>query len=154
VGSVSLVENARFWDGRTVTFRGEAVGDLMVRGEQAWLHLNDDAYMWRNIEEGAMLGGYNSGLGIWLPAALAREVRHLGDYGHEGDVLEVRGRFNAVCRLHGGDMDIHADLMTTVKVGHPVHNPPNRRRAALAGLLLATAGILFLVRGRMLRRRV
>ena len=61
VNSASLVENASAWDGHVVAFKGEAIGEAMARGKMAWVHLNDDAYMWRNIEEGAKLNGYNSG---------------------------------------------------------------------------------------------
>ena len=53
VNSASLVENASAWNGHVVTFKGEAIGEAMVRGKMAWIHLNDDAYMWKNIEEGA-----------------------------------------------------------------------------------------------------
>ena len=45
VNSSTLVENANLWNGRIVALRGEAIGECMVRGEMAWLHLNDDAYM-------------------------------------------------------------------------------------------------------------
>ena len=85
VNSSTLVENANLWNGRIVTFKGEAIGESMVRGKMAWLHLNDDAYMEKNIEEGAVLGGYNSGHAVWVSAELAKKIRSFGDFKHDGD---------------------------------------------------------------------
>ena len=85
--SSKLVEEASTWNGRRVTFTGEAIGEHMVRGQKCWLHINDDNYMWKNIEEGAELGGYNSGQAIWVDASLAAKITYYGDYMHEGDIV-------------------------------------------------------------------
>lgn len=154
VDSVSLVENARSWDGREVSFRGEAIGERMVRGLHAWIHLNDDVYMWKNIEEGAELGGYNSGQAIWASAESAARIVYFGDYAHEGDVVEATGRFNAACPEHGGDMDIHATRLAIVQVGHPVGHIANAPRAAVAFALVGVAGVLWRVRARRRKRRM
>ena len=111
VNSATLVENANLWNGLIVAFKGEAIGEGMVRGGMAWLHLNDDAYMEKNIEEGAVLGGYNSGHAVWVSTELAKKIRFSGDFKHDGDIVRVTGLFNAVCREHGGDMDIHASTL-------------------------------------------
>ena len=66
VTSTALVENANAWNGRIISFKGEAIGERMVRGSMAWIHLNDDAYMEKSIEAGAGSEGYNSGQAIWL----------------------------------------------------------------------------------------
>lgn len=141
--SGELVESARAWDGRTVTFTGEAIGEAMRRGTMAWIHLNDDAYMWRNIEEGAALGGYNSGHAVWLAAKLAAEIRFFGDFKHEGDVIEVTGVFNAACPEHGGDMDIHAATLRIVRPGHAVGHTVNRSRLVAAALMLFLTAVAF-----------
>lgn len=143
VNSASLVENANAWNGHVITFKGEAIGEAMVRGKMAWIHLNDDAYMWKNIEEGAQLGGYNSGHAVWAPANLAMKIRFFGDFKHEGDVVKIVGTFNAACPQHGGDMDIHASTLQIVRVGHPVHHVINTSRAIIAGVLLVLALILY-----------
>lgn len=154
VDSASLVENAAAWNGRTISFTGEAVGELMVRGDRAWIHLNDDAYMWKNIEEGATLGGYNSGHAIWVPAAQGRRIAWFGDYKHEGDIIKVTGVFHAACPLHGGDMDIHADFLEVVRPGHPVGHVVDRQRAFTALLLLALAGLFWWLRRMAALRRI
>jgi len=151
VNSASLVENANAWDGRIITFTGEAIGEAMARGKMAWIHLNDDAYMWKNIEEGAQLGGYNSGHAVWVLTDLAKKIRFFGDFKHEGDVVKIVGTFNAACPQHGGDMDIHASTLEIVRVGHPVHHVINTPRAMIAWVLLILALILY--RFRIIIRR-
>jgi hypothetical protein len=152
VNSASLVENASAWNGHVVTFTGEAIGEAMVRGKMAWIHLNDDAYMWKNIEEGAQLAGYNSGHAVWIPADLAIKIRFFGDFKHEGDVVKIAGTFHAACPQHGGDMDIHASTLEIVRIGHPVHDAFNTSRAIVALFLLAVAFALHRVRT-IIRRR-
>jgi hypothetical protein len=154
VNSTTLVEEANKWNGRKVIFTGEAVGERMVRGLKCWIHLNDDTYMWKNIEEGAKLGGYNTGQAIWVDADMARKITYYGDYLHEGDIVKVSGTFNSVCRDHGGDMDIHADTLEIVRIGHPIGHIINFKRAWLALVLLVIAGILFWVRSIARRHRV
>jgi hypothetical protein len=132
-----------FWNGKEVTFHGEAIGEVMVRGDYAWIHLNDDAYMIKNVEEGAKLGGYNSGMAVWLPAALTKRIDTYGDYQHEGSIVEVRGVFNGACKDHGGDMDIHATSLDLLVPGHPVVDPVPPWKAVLAVVLAAAAGLLF-----------
>lgn len=147
--SADLVEHPKQFDGKTVAFTGEVVGDRMARGDHAWIHINDDPYYLKNVEEGAELGGYNSGHAVWLPTELAELVGTFGDYGHEGDVVKVTGTFNAACALHGGDMDIHATVLEVKTPGHPVTDPVQPWKVALAVLLVLTsAGAWYLQRRR------
>jgi len=39
--SSELIEGASRLDGQTVEFRGEAIGDLMPRGDHVWLNVSD-----------------------------------------------------------------------------------------------------------------
>lgn len=137
------VSKGLFWNGKTVTFHGEAIGEVMVRGDYAWIHLNDDAYMVKNVEEGAKLGGYNTGMAIWVPASLTKRIDTYGDYQHEGSIVEIQGVFNGACKQHGGDMDIHATSVKVLRPGHVVIDPVRPWKAALAVALAAAAGILF-----------
>jgi len=154
VNSSKLVEEASKWNGRRVIFTGEAIREHMVRGQKCWLHLNDDAYMWKNIEEGTKLGGYNSGQAIWVDASLAKKITYYGDYMHDGDIVQVVGTFNSVCREHGGEMDIHAGALEIIRIGHPIGHMINYRRLLLAGVLLIISGILFWARKRAILRRI
>lgn len=154
VDSAALVDNANAWNGRTITFTGEAIGEQMIRGDMAWIHINDDAYAKRNIEEGAAFAGYNSGHAIWLPAELARQIRFFGDYRHAGDIVTVTGVFHAADPEHGGDMDIHAISLRIVRPGHPVIHLIETPRALFAAGLLALASVLYGVRRNAARRRI
>lgn len=148
VASAALIENASAWDGRIISFAGEAVGEAMMRGDHAWLHVNDDAYQGSNLGAGGPLGGYNSGQAIWVPLELARRVRLFGDYRSEGDAVRVFGEFHAACRDHGGDMDIHATGLEIVRAGRSVTQRLNIGRLGLGLGLLALAGALRLMRRR------
>jgi hypothetical protein len=143
--SGKLVEQPKVYNGKRVTFSGEAIGEVMVRGDYAWIHLNDDAYMERNVEEGAPLKGYNSGMAVWVPAALTKQIDTWGDYKHEGSIVQIEGTFNAACKEHGGDMDIHADKLTLIREGHPALDPVRPWKAGLAALLIAAAAGLYLL---------
>ncbi|MCX8007993.1 MAG: hypothetical protein N3B11_07805 [Coriobacteriia bacterium] len=145
LSSGDLVERMREYDGMTVVFTGEAIGEAMVRGDGAWIHLNDDAYYEKNIEEGAPLGGQNSGMPVWVSATLAKKIRVFGDYKHEGDVVRVKGVFHDACAEHGGDTDIHAESLEVVRSGHAVVDEPKPRKLALAIGLSLLAATLFVV---------
>jgi len=152
-GSTALVEDAADWDGRTVSFTGEAIGEAMRRGDHAWIHLNDDAYGLADAGVDVPLAGYNSGIGVWLDARQASTIAVFGDNRHHGDLVEVTGVFHAACPQHGGDLDIHASSLRVARAGYATFRRilPSRMIAAaiLAGLTLA----LFLVNLRADRRR-
>ncbi len=154
VNSASLVENANAWNGRIVTFTGEAIGESMIRGKMAWVHLNDDAYMEKNIEEGGKLEGYNSGHAVWMSADMAQRILSFGDYKHKGDTVKVTGAFNAACTEHGGDMDIHASSLQVVKSGRHVEHRADKKREVLAAGLFLLAGLLYGFRRTAERRRI
>jgi len=137
------VTKGLFWNGKTVTFHGEAIGEVMVRGDYAWIHLNDDAYMIKNVEEGAKLGGYNSGMAVWIPSAQTKTIDTYGDYQHEGSIVEIEGVFNGACKEHGGDMDIHATSLKVLREGHVVADPTPPWKAILAVVLAVAAGALY-----------
>ncbi|MDP2183336.1 MAG: hypothetical protein Q8K99_12310 [Actinomycetota bacterium] len=141
--SAELVERADEFDGTTITFEGEAIGEVMYRGDHAWVHVNDDAYKARNVEEGAALGGYNTGQAFWVPADMARKIEICGDYHHEGDTVRIVGVFNAACSEHGGDMDIHATAVEVVTPGHHVNDPIEYWKWYLAALSVLGTGLSF-----------
>jgi len=152
VSSAALVENANQWNGRIVSFKGEAIGEIMIHGNMAWIHVNDDPYMETSAAAGGALSGYNSGHAIWLPADLARKIEVFGDYRRQGDIVKVAGVFNAACPEHGGDMDIHATSLTILRSGHSIEHPVSANRGLAAAGLFALAGGLYGVRRRAERQ--
>ena len=149
--SAELIDAPKKYDGVEITFKGEAITQAMVRGEWAWLHINDDAYYLKNVEEGAELGGQNSGQAVWLPASEAMKVTTFGDYKHEGDVVTIKGTFNAACGEHGGDMDIHARTLTVDIPGRRAMDPVKPWKLAVAGVMVLGAGFVYVVDRRLSR---
>jgi len=105
ISSTELIEKAKEHNNKIVEYRGEVVGDVMVRGNFAWVNLNDG--------QGA--------IGIWGKRDLVEgAVTYKGGYKYKGDVLSVKGVFHRACPQHGGDLDIHFDKATRVKEGYPI----------------------------------
>jgi hypothetical protein len=124
-----LVENGKVMDGKTVKVRGEAIGEPMKRGEFTWI----------NISDGTLP------IGIWMKNEDAEKVKVFGDYSHKGDIIEVVGKFNRACREHGGDMDIHAEIVNVVEEGTTVNHVIDKTKVissiALTALTLTLLGI-------------
>jgi hypothetical protein len=87
------------WDGLTVTFVGEVVGEVLPRRGGAWVQVNDDAYA---LEVGPLVGhrnreGSNTGMSVWLPDGLHEQIANVGRfrvsfalpiYVHENEALD------------------------------------------------------------------
>lgn len=152
VSITSLIENMKRYDGQRVTIEGEAIGDIMVRGDSAWITVNDDPYSKKSIEEGGELVGMsNVGIGVWLPAADARQIEVLGGYKHRGAKVRLTGVFHRACVKHGGDTDIHAGSLEIVQPGHPFSHAFQWDR--LAAFLALCVVIALLWYWRVIKRR-
>jgi len=110
--SLELINNAKQYDGKTVNYRGEVIGEVMVRGDYAWLHVNDGTIA----------------IGIWAPKAIIRNILYAGDYHKNGDIVEVSGTFHRSCLEHGGDLDIHASEIKKITPGSLVIQPISRKK--------------------------
>lgn len=134
VGSKRLIENAKFYDGRTITYKGEAVTAIMKRGAYAWINVNDG----------------DNAIGVWCKRDVLEGVTFLGNYKTKGDILLIEGIFNRACQEHGGDLDIHADTVTVQKQGRAVSETVNRKKVRYAVLLFfLTLMIVMLFRKRI-----
>lgn len=143
--STDLVEKCRYYDGQEVTYQGEVVGDVMVRGKYAWINVNDDSYSTKHsVEEDTELKGYNSGQSIWCEASQVEDIRYAGNYQTSGDIVWIKGTFHRACTEHGGDMDIHASEVKLVKRGHYISHTFNWQKSLIALMLAILSGILFL----------
>lgn len=106
ISSSELINNTKKYDGQVVTYQGEVIGDIMTRGDHAWVNLND---------------GYIA-IGVWVRKTELKDINHFGDYRAKGDVIEVTGIFNRSCPEHGGDLDIHAQEIRKVLSGESSFN--------------------------------
>ncbi len=154
VDSATLIKKARLFDGRIVTYRGEVIGDVMVRAEGVWLNVNDDAYSLQG--ERFILAGYNQGLSILAPPGTEDRIKRAGRYDWRGDYIEVVGVFRRSSDKHGGTMLIEARSVKVLKPGFRLEHPISRNRLiAAAGFLAIAALVLWLSQGiaRTRRRR-
>jgi hypothetical protein len=127
VSSNDLIDRAKDFDNQTVIYEGEVLGDILNRGEHAWL---------------AVCDGSNT-IGVFVSAEQAKQISLVGGYGKRGDTVRVEGVFHRACAEHGGDLDIHADSLTVLSIGAKVDMPVSRLVAILAiALPLPAAGLL------------
>ncbi len=126
ISSTELINKAREYDGKNLVYVGEVIGDVMARGDFAWVNMND---------------GENA-IGIWLKKESAEQIQFAGSYHAKGDRLEISGIFNRGCIQHGGDMDIHAQTVRTISPGGPVREEFDTRKRNVTFILL---GVLALV---------
>ena len=134
-----LFEDWEEYDGKEVILIGEAVGDVMDRGDHAWVTVNDDFYSREALHETGALVGQNSGIGVWLPTQEAEKINRLGRYGSMGDLVEVCGIFYADDEEHGGDFDIQASSLTVLEPGRDIDTSPDSWK-----YFVMIAGLLFL----------
>ena len=129
ISSSELINSAKQLDGKTVVYQGEVIGDIMKRGHNSWVNVNDGA----------------NAIGIWLESVLAKDIRYAGAYKSRGDLVEVVGVFNRACQQHGGDLDIHGQQLVIIKSGYPIveNFEFSKRNAAL--VLCAILGVLWIL---------
>jgi len=106
VSSKELIENAAYWDEKQINYTGEVIGDILVRGEYAWISVSD---------------GENT-MSCVIPADISKEIDFFGRYGVKGDTVCVQGVFNRACVEHGGDMDIHVSSLKKISEGRVLEN--------------------------------
>lgn len=136
ISSKELIKHPKKYDGKQVSFKGEAVGDVMMRGSHAWIHVNDDFYSMIGETKNKKLGGYNSGQSIWCEASQVETITYVGGYKNKGDIVEVEGTFNRACQEHDGTMDIHAESLRVVEEGYQRKRSLNFSKVEIAGLLV------------------
>jgi len=127
ISSTALINNAREYDGKSVVYVGEAVGDVMVRGDFAWVNIND---------------GENA-IGVWMSKELAGEIKFTGSYHSKGDRLEITGVFQRNCIQHGGDMDIHAQSIRKISPGRVVGEELDTSKRNFVFILLVVLCLVF-----------
>ena len=126
LSSSELIKNAKEYDDKLIVYSGEVIGDVMLRGEFAWVNIND---------------GQNA-LGAWVSAVLAKEIKFTGNYKSRGDSLEIVGIFHRACLEHGGDLDIHVRSLLKIANGRTIKDNLNFDKVVLSLILL---GVLFLI---------
>jgi hypothetical protein len=130
ISSTELINNAKQYDGKIVAYEGEVIGDIMARGDYAWVNIND---------------GVNA-IGIWLEKALTKDILYTGSYKFKGDKIEVVGVFQQACLEHGGDLDIHCQSMRKIAPGRVVSERLNTGKKNLVFVLLGILCLIWILR--------
>lgn len=128
--SADLINNAKQYDGKIIDYRGEIIGDIMVRDRYAWININD---------------GQNA-IGIWTNKILINDITHKGSYNFKGDVVEVTGKFNRSCPEHAGDLDIHAQSIRKIASGIQIFESLDFSKIKIALMLLGIILLLYILR--------
>ncbi len=138
ISSSELINNAKEYDGRRVSYSGEIIGDIMIRKEHAWVNVND---------------GKNA-IGIWIKKELIKDIIYTGSYNAKGDLVEITGVFNRSCVEHGGDLDIHAQTITKISSGNKISHALNTRAIKFALGLFCMVLLVFFLKVWQSRRNV
>ena len=124
-----LLKEAEKYDGKEVIYKGEVIGDIMIRRDCAWINVRD--------ETGA--------IGIFCPKELVNEIKHAGSYRFTGDIVSVRGTFHQTCPEHGGDADIHAERINIIQKGKTISHPLEPKKVKMSIILPAIAFVLAII---------
>lgn len=133
----TLVENTSTYDGQVVTVEGEAIGEVLERGEYSWVNISD---------------GTNA-IGIWIKTSDADSLEYFGDYKHIGDNIRVTGVFSRDCTEHGGDVDIHCSSFENMKSGHSVNDTVSSTKIIVAAILASAALLIAYIYRKTVKKR-
>ncbi len=134
--SLDLINNAKRYDNKTISYKGEVIGEVMIRKDYVWLHVNDGIIA----------------IGIWAPKTMIQDIRYAGDYHKKGDIVEVSGMFHRSCSEHGGDVDIHASEIKKAISGSLVIQPISRKKVYI-GVYSLILVLLFYALKKFFQRR-
>lgn len=115
-----LIENTLELDGQTVEIGGEAIGDILMRGQSGWANI---------LDQGAAIG-------VWATSDQLQKTKWLGSYKQRGDTVRVVGVFHRACSEHGGEPDIHATELTITAAGGSTYRPVERAKVLTAVVLV------------------
>ena len=125
-----LITQSRSYDGRVIATEGEAIGDLMLRGEYGWVNLSDGS----------------CAIGIYAPSKQFGQIKYLGRYKVTGDRVRVAGTFYDACPVHSGETDIHASSAEIIRTGGVVDEILDRNRLNLSLEVALLAMLAFALR--------
>ena len=135
--SRELVDNAEDFDKKNVTYTGEVIGDIMRRGDYAWLNVQDKF----------------GTISVWAPGEMAALIFHQGSYAYTGDAIEVTGKFFRADPNLGGELYIRADGLRIVARGHKNRYFLNPLKVKTSLMFLSLAVLLLTIQS-IIRKRV
>jgi len=127
--SNQIIENAKELDNKQIQYRGEVIGDPLVRGEFVWLSVNDGV----------------TAISIYISTKLLPDSLVFGKYAVRGDVLTFTGIFHRACAEHGGDLDLHALSLELNETGFAIPVQRSAKFTILTGIVsfCAVCGLFY-----------
>jgi len=127
--SDQIINQAKEMDGKPIQYEGEIIGDVLSRGEFAWLSISDGA----------------NALSVYLPMSEIPENPVIGRYATRGDLVTITGIFHRACSEHGGDMDIHGLSLELKEAGFTIPVRTSGKFITLTGMvsIFATSGLMY-----------
>lgn len=155
VTSGQLYDCPHLFDGVRVQYRGEVVGAVLERGDEAWVQLNDDVYAGNigPLPAHRDFRGGNAGVGVRIDAETARSITHVGGPRARGDIVAVTGEFLRVDETTGEVAIIRSFSAEIVELGGPSARPFRLDRAVVAAALLVGLAVLWRIDVRRERAR-
>jgi len=120
-----LINKSIQLDKNTVTIEAEVIGEVLERGDYAWINVNDKS----------------NAIGVYLPIEMTKELTKFGDYNNIGDTVRVTGYFTRNCVEHGGELDIHATSITIIKKGTVTEHTLSKWKLSIALIFGTIAGL-------------
>lgn len=150
VSSVMVQACPAAYDGVTVRYAGEVVGDLLMRDGGAWVLVNDDDYA---VQVGPLPAhgehvGTNTGLTVWLPTEHQSAVSGLGRPNRRGDVLAIEGRIERADPRDGGGLTLRATDVEVLAPSTTIAEPLDVPQLWFAVAMTVVAAGLWLLRRR------
>ena len=132
-----LIENSADYNGKSVSITGEAIGECLERGNNAWVNISD---------------GSNA-IGIWMTKEEAEGITYYGDYKYTGDTLAITGIFYEGCKEHGGEPDIHCSTLIISHKGEIKSEKIPAAKIILAAGFASLALILYMTYRQILSKK-
>lgn len=120
----TLIAHPSDYDGKEITLAGEAIGELLERGDMAWVNINDGT----------------SAMGIYISREQAEQINLWGNYKQRGDQVQITGTFHKTYNEQGGDMAIEGQSLEVIAAGYKVEHPVGIGRIVALIILVPLAG--------------
>ena len=110
-----LLNDPELYNGKAVYIEAEAL-DVLRQAQGAWINVSDET----------------ESIGVWVKKGIPLpEIKHFTSYKQQGDLIAVRGTFQASCKEHFGQHDIHAQEVVIVQEGSLIEEVISLRQKQL-----------------------
>lgn len=142
-----LVTQSEELDGVTVVVEGELIGDYGFRDDGTmWTQLNGDSYAQVPLLQSRRPAGGNIGVGVSMPAELAKGLGPPGGYRNRGPLVQVTGVWLHHSDDRRGESFLQVETLEVLEPGIPLHEPANGWTIAIGLVLLAAAALVWATR--------